>query len=313
MLKFKAILLLTLILIVSCVEEEYPDEVTVEMISDTDGYSYVCRPAGEGPFPTVLYSHGGLGTAIGGNLEGTCIALAEAGYLARAEKRDTTISLAGHLNEVLTSLDELLSHEDANTNKIGIMGFSRGGLLTLQVGIARNDQVHAILLLSPAPGAYDADSLTTLHTTLEQASEINAPVLVLVPENDLYQANHVQLAYDVKDSLDAVEKEWSFILYPAYDSDGDGISFYDYGTDGIEGEPYTDTNGNGHWDAGEPWEDLDGNLLCTGCDLDGSEGNGEKDEGENFDEGDDGHELFWEVRDPYWSDVLEFLDEKIGE
>jgi len=97
MLKFKAILLLTLILIVSCVEEEptetgfteeeYPDEVTVELISDTDGYSYVCRPAGEGPFPTVLYSHGGLGTAIGGNLEGTCIALAEAGYLARAEKR----------------------------------------------------------------------------------------------------------------------------------------------------------------------------------------------------------------------------------
>ena len=271
MLKIKAILLLTLILIVSCVEEENPDEVTVEMISDTDGYSYVCRPAGEGPFPTVLYSHGGLGTAIGGNLEGTCIALAEAGYLARAEKRDTTISLAGHLNEVLTSLDELLSHEDANTNKIGIMGFSRGGLLTLQVGIARNDQVHAILLLSPAPGAYDADSLTTLHTTLEQALEINAPVLILVPENDLYQADHVQLAYDVKDSLEAAEKVVSLILYSAYDADGDGITFYD-------------TNGNGV-----------------------------KDEDESFDEGDDGHELFWEVREPYWSDVLEFLDEKIGE
>ena len=45
---------------------------------------------------------------------------------------------------------------------------------------------------------------------------------------------------------------------------------------------------------------------------DAGEGNGEKDEGENFDEGDDGHELFWEVREPYWSDVLEFLDEKIG-
>ncbi len=281
MLKFKAILLLTLILIVSCVEEEptetgfteeeYPDEVTVELISDTDGYSYVCRPAGEGPFPTVLYSHGGLGTAIGGDLEGTCIALAEAGYLARAEKRDTTISLAGHLNEVLTSLDSLLSHEDANTDKIGIMGFSRGGLLTLQAGIARNDQVHAILLLSPAPGAYDADSLTTLHTTLEQASEINAPVLILVPENDLYQADHVQLAYDVKDSLEAAEKVVSLILYSAYDADGDGITFYD-------------TNGNGV-----------------------------KDKDESFDEGDDGHELFWEVREPYWSDVLEFLDEKIGE
>ena len=185
---------------------------------------------------------------------------------------------------MLTSLDSLLSHEDANTDKIGIMGFSRGGLLTLQAGIARNNQVHAILLLSPAPGgAYDADSLTTLHTTLEEASEINAPVLILVPENDLYQANHVQLAYDVQDSLEAAEKVNSLILYSAYDADGDGITFYDFGLDGEDG---TD-------DAGE--------------------GNGEKDEGENFDEDDDGHELFWEVREPYWSDVLEFLDEKIGE
>jgi hypothetical protein len=42
-------------------------------------------------------------------------------------------------------------------------------------------------------------------------------------------------------------------------------------------------------------------------------GNGVKDKDESFDEGDDGHELFWEVREPYWSDVLEFLGEKIGE
>ena len=250
---------------------EYPEEVTVEMITDTDGYSYVCRPAGKGPFPSVLYSHGGLGTAIGGDLEGTCIALAEAGYLARAEKRDTTISLAGHLGEVLIALDSLISHEDANADKIGIMGFSRGGLLTLQAGILRNDQVHAILLLSPAPGAYDSDSLTTLHTALEQVSDINAPVLVLVPENDLYQANHVQLAYDVKDSLEAAVKDVFLILYSPYDADEDGITFFDLDSDGV------------------------------------------KDEDEGFDADDDGHELFWEVQEPYWSDVLEFLDEKIGE
>lgn len=44
-------------------EENYPTEVTVETIADTDGYSYVCRPAGKGTFPAVLYSHGGLGSA----------------------------------------------------------------------------------------------------------------------------------------------------------------------------------------------------------------------------------------------------------
>lgn len=44
----------------------------------TDGDSFLCVPAGAGPFPGVLYNHGGRGQVIGGDLEGTCRALAEA-------------------------------------------------------------------------------------------------------------------------------------------------------------------------------------------------------------------------------------------
>ena len=43
-----------------------------------DNGSFLCTPDGTGDFPAVLYNHGGLGLAVGGDLEGTCRALAGA-------------------------------------------------------------------------------------------------------------------------------------------------------------------------------------------------------------------------------------------
>ncbi|MEO1999778.1 MAG: hypothetical protein ABGZ17_31425, partial [Planctomycetaceae bacterium] len=105
------------------------DEVTVVELADG---SFVGRPSGSGPFPVLLYNHGGLGTQVGGDLRGTCTELAEAGFLVRAEKRPETVSLDGHLEDVLQGLDALLSDPDADPSRVGIMGFSRGGLLSLQ-------------------------------------------------------------------------------------------------------------------------------------------------------------------------------------
>ena len=61
-------------------------QIFLDSIADTDGYTYIARPLGNGPFPGVLYNHGGLSGNIGGDLKGTAIALAEAGYFARAEQ-----------------------------------------------------------------------------------------------------------------------------------------------------------------------------------------------------------------------------------
>ena len=41
----------------------------------------LCKPQGTGPFPVVVYNHGGTGPIIGGAPEETCTALAEAGFL----------------------------------------------------------------------------------------------------------------------------------------------------------------------------------------------------------------------------------------
>ena len=52
----------------------------LDSIYENGGYTYISRPTGNGPFPGVLYSHGGLGGNIGGDLRSTCISLAEEGY-----------------------------------------------------------------------------------------------------------------------------------------------------------------------------------------------------------------------------------------
>ncbi|MBL4655886.1 MAG: T9SS type A sorting domain-containing protein [Bacteroidia bacterium] len=218
--------------------------ITLDSIPDGSGHTYIASPIGVGPYPAVLYNHGGLGDAVGGDLRGTAVALAELGYLIRAEKRMETISMAGHLAEVEAALDSLRADPRADTSCVSIIGFSRGGLLTLQAGISQASKVHAIISMAPA------SANGQLESTLTDLSAINDPVLVLVANNDTFQDNHVLLAQMTYDSLIATGKTATLTVYPDYDSNGDLI----------------------------------------------------------IDSNDDGHELFFIVQDPYWSDVINFLN-----
>ena len=205
--------------------------IQIEYLGDG---SIVCRPDGEGPFPAILYNHGGKGDAVGGDLEGTCMALAEEGYVVRAEKRPASISLNGQLDDVLSGLDALLADPEVDSNHVGILGFSRGGLLALQAAIARPNDIDSVLLMAPAHGR------NALAETLEDVSAITAPVQIYVAANDTYQANHVQLAEDVFDALTEAGKQVDLNIFPAF--------------------------------------------------------------------GNDGHELFFEIREPYWSDAIDFFN-----
>ena len=209
--------------------------VTVQTLSDG---SYVCAPAGDGPFAGVLYNHGGLGDAIGGDLYGTCVALAELGFVARSEQRPLTMSIAGHLDEVLSALDMLRADERVDSGRVGIMGFSRGGLLTLQAAIARPDAVHAIIIMAPAPANGQ------LEQSIQSVSSIEAPVRILVSENDVVSEDHVGLCQGLFAALEEAQKDVTLTRYPPFENDG--------------------------------------------------------------------HMLFFEVRDPYWADVAVFLNEALS-
>ncbi|MCH2131348.1 MAG: dienelactone hydrolase family protein, partial [Pirellulaceae bacterium] len=210
---------------------ENPETITVQRLEDG---SWECRPAGEGPFPAVLYNHGGLGTAVGGDLQGTCEALAEAGYFARSEQRPASVSLNGQLEDVLQGLDELRSHPDVDPERVAVAGFSRGGLLALQAAIARPDEIEAVLLFAPAPGQ------GSMEQTLLNVSKVQAPVRIHIAEND----GLLPLAQEVESALQGEGKDVELIVYPSF--------------------------------------------------------------------AEDGHDLFAEVREPYWSQVLGFLNDQFN-
>jgi len=188
----------------------------LDSIAEPNGFTYKARPIGTGPFPAVLYSHGGLGGVIGGDLRETCISLAQSGYVSWCELRTDAVQIEPHIEQVNESLDSLLSQNSVDLSNVGIIGFSRGGLLTLVTAINRNDDVKAVVSMAPAAGG------NYLSNTLNQAYAIDDSVLVLVAENDLYQDNHVQLADDVFQALDSYTGV-RHIEYDAYDSDNNGI------------------------------------------------------------------------------------------
>jgi len=236
-----------LLLILLCVPLiGFGQNYILDSIPENGGFTYKALPIGIGPFPGVLYSHGGLGGQIGGDLRETCISIAKEGYISWCQLRTNITSFSPHINEVEVSLDSLLNQTNIDLNNIGIIGFSRGGLLTLISAINNYTSVHAVVTMAPAA----ANSY--LANTLTQTSAIDDSVLILVAENDLYQDNHVQLANDVFNVLDTITGV-RLIEYDAFDSDSNGII----------------------------------NNL------------------------DDGHELFWKVQEPYWIDLIQFLNNNL--
>ena len=192
-------------------------QITLDSIPDGAGYTYIASPNGSGPFPAVLYNHGGLDTVVGGDLRGTVIALASAGYLARAEKRMETPGIMGHLEEVEAALDSLLADPRADTTCVSIMGFSRGGYLTLEAAKANPLKVNAVIAMAPANPA------GLLNTLVMDVSPIDDPVLLMVAQNDTIQGAHVEWVEMTYDSLISAGKIAYDTIYPDYDSNGNSL------------------------------------------------------------------------------------------
>jgi dienelactone hydrolase len=180
---FNFLLLLTFILMHGCAGN------TPLVKYDIDGMNnqaLIFKPEGPGPFPTVIYNHGmvvdlyGLSgaSAQGYQLERMCKALANSGYLVFAPIRQSGRgNISSHKREVDRAIDYVKKLPDVDPSRIGLMGFSRGGLLTLMVAVERSD-LKALVILAPAPGRGDFARAVT------QVSSINAPVLLLVEASD---------------------------------------------------------------------------------------------------------------------------------
>ena len=188
---------------------ETPINDACELTDENGDYagSRVCLPSASGSFPGVLYSHGGKEDAVGGDIEGTCEALAAAGYLGYSKARCYELQLDPGRLDVRDGLDDLLATRCLDAERLAVMGYSRGGLLSLELALDYPDLFDAVILMAPAPG----------NGALEEAmadprlGEIRARFLVLVSGNDQCQgANHVSEARELSEALDDAGLDVSF-------------------------------------------------------------------------------------------------------
>jgi dienelactone hydrolase len=108
--------------------------------------------------------------------------LASDGFLAfipirEVERGAGPQNLSYNQEELSRAVDYVKSLPDVDPSRVALMGHSRGGLLTLMVGLERQD-LKALVITAPA------DIRPYFSQAVAAVSHVNVPVLLLVEEGD---------------------------------------------------------------------------------------------------------------------------------
>jgi acetyl esterase/lipase len=109
----------------------------------------VCRPQGNGPYPVVVYNHGGFSGLGIDPMVGNCVDSARAGYVwigssYRGEdgsEGEIEVCL-GEVTDVLTMIGVALAQSYADPDRVFMWGGSHGGCITTRA-LQRGAPVHA--------------------------------------------------------------------------------------------------------------------------------------------------------------------------
>jgi dienelactone hydrolase len=168
-------------------------------------HAFLYKPKGDGPFPVVIYNHGARSgrprrpepNEFIGNLltrAGYAVLIPERrGYgdsegptLARAIRNDMgqrfVARVEAETDDVFAAVDYLRTLAFADTKRIGIMGFSLGGSVTM-FAVSRSSTFAVAINQAGAAGAWDisAPLRSALIATAEKAT---TPTLLMVAQND---------------------------------------------------------------------------------------------------------------------------------
>ncbi|MFP6905282.1 MAG: dienelactone hydrolase family protein [Verrucomicrobiota bacterium] len=179
---------------------------------------YLAYPKGEGPFPVVVYHHGGLGKRMGGDPRGTSIALAKAGYVGFSPLRRKTEPMKDAIEDAGRAMAYLRSLPRVDPDRLGLLGFSRGGYITFYSAVD-HAQPKAMVIMACAPGRRNQEAF------LGKVRDTRAPVLLLVAENDHKRSDLVGWSRKIGKVLDAAGREPKLIVYPPYQDDGHRMFF----------------------------------------------------------------------------------------
>jgi dienelactone hydrolase len=197
--------------------------------------AYFYKPAGDGPFPLVIYNHG---SRVGRERAEVPMAfigrlLTDAGYAVLVPERrgygksdGPTYSeeigddrgprflarLQAECDDVLAALTfaTTTGQRPIDPKHVAIMGWSFGGIITT-FAVGRSDAFVAAI--NQAPGALNWDRVPALRTALvAAASKTHTPMLCMAAKNDATTENATQICGAVKHhGVDA-----DVILYPPF-------------------------------------------------------------------------------------------------
>ena len=121
------------------------EEFAYTSTSDAEIQGWLMRPTGDGPWPTVIYTHGGPSSVAGPTFSPICSAWFDAGFaVASINYRGSTTfgqsfreSLTGRIggpdiDDVVAGWHWLVNNRIADPDKVVKNGYSYGGFLTLQ-------------------------------------------------------------------------------------------------------------------------------------------------------------------------------------
>jgi dipeptidyl aminopeptidase/acylaminoacyl peptidase len=143
----------SLMLLVSSliVAQKSSSEQTIWYVSD--GLRVKARvfwPAGKGPFPGIVFGHGGVDGLSDSSIR-RCRELAKAGFAIFApsyrgeDGSQGTIEVAkGEVNDVLNGLEVFKQDSRLDPNRVAMMGTSHGALIGL-LAVSRSDQFRALV------------------------------------------------------------------------------------------------------------------------------------------------------------------------
>jgi dienelactone hydrolase len=180
--------------------------------------SYLYKPYGDGPFPVVIYNHGARHGSERRSLPFQHIGqlLAEAGYVVLVPERRgygrsdgptwpeevqkdrarVVPRLQAETDDVLAGIDYLRTLPFADTKRIGIMGVSFGGIITM-FAVSRSSAF--VVAVNQAGGALTWDTYPEVRNALiVAAGKTTTPTLLQVAQNDLTTASISSVAEILK-------------------------------------------------------------------------------------------------------------------
>jgi carboxymethylenebutenolidase len=208
----------------------------------------VWRPSGKGPFPAVLFNHGSysardplprsapetLGPVFARHgyvflwlhRQGIGLSrrqgIADGDQFARAFKAEgvegrnrVQLQLLEHeeINEATAALERLRTRDDVDARRIGIVGHSFGGSLSLLMA-ARDPEIRAAVIFGGAAGSWN-QSAGLRERLLAAVASMLAPALFVHAENDYSIAPGSALAAEMQ----RLGKPHALKIYAAFGPD----------------------------------------------------------------------------------------------